>query len=152
MIIHRFLFWFLFLETAVTHAFPCYFTLAKGDCWLNYQVTVKVMDAATNKMITEVSLPQGKLWERQAFNCAPGSQLYYTASFSPAIWSGDEKKIWRTKRFKNLPLAPQITEAAWNIEACYPTEFAGLPIPSQAKNDCPCDFSKIPAPQLPSPK
>lgn len=128
----------------IVFAFPCYFTLVKGQCWLNYDVSVKVMDANTEKNVAHIIVPKGKLWERTSFQCEPAQRLYYTATFNPEIWAGDSNVVYRTKQYKLLPKAPTVTEAAWNIQACFPDEFSNVPIPIKGSGNCSCDFNKVP--------
>src|SRR5215208_5771496 len=76
-------------------AFPCYFTAAKAPCWLDYEVTINVTDTATSKLVTKAIIPKGKLWERTEFNCTPGQQVGFTATFSPPVWEMNKDKVYR---------------------------------------------------------
>lgn len=142
---YRILLYFLtFCSTSAAYSFPCYFTFVKGDCWKEYHVAIEVIDAVSEKTLATIAVPKGKLWERTTFTCQPKQKLYYKATFSPTIWTGDEHKVYRTKQFNYLPEEIQPKEAAWNIQSCYPQEFAEVPIPPKSTGNCSCDFSTIP--------
>jgi len=86
-------------------AFTCYYTLAKDSCWTNYNVSVDVMDAVTDTVLTTVVVPSGKNWTRQAFDCQPGQKLMYKAIFSPIIWESEKGKVYPAKDYWSLPSA-----------------------------------------------
>lgn len=127
-----------------SYAFNCYFTAAKDNCWLNYSVTISVIDAKTNKTLQTVVIGAGEPWQRIQFNCQPGQNLNFQASFFPVFWQGDEGKTYSAKQYKLLPSSPNAGQTAWNVSICYSGDFAGVPIPPQATGNCGCDFKSIP--------
>jgi hypothetical protein len=79
-------------------AITCYYTLAKDNCWLNYNVTVNVMDAMSTKVLTTVSVPAGQAWARVTFPCETnGQKLIYSAQFTPFIWESEKGKVYSAK-------------------------------------------------------
>lgn len=80
------------LLSSQTHAMKCYITMAKGNCWKNYDLSVDVVDANTSKKLATVVVFENRLWNRQAFECAAGQTLSMVATFSPIFWEGDESK------------------------------------------------------------
>ena len=125
-------------------AFTCYYTLAKDSCWIRYNVTVEVIDATTSKILTTVTVPEGKYWTRTTFNCDTGQKLMYRAQFSPVIWDADKGSIYYAKNYLSLPNSLNSGDSAWNISVCYPSDFSQVPFPPDAANNCTCDFSTIP--------
>ena len=126
-------------------AFPCFFTLAKDNCWINYDVTVLVIDVQSQQQILSVTIPKGKAWVREPFVCQPNQKLDYTATFSPIIWEGSEGVIYKAQHYWMLPAAPTAIQKAWEIPVCYPSAFSEVPYPPTASGHCKCDFTSIPA-------
>lgn len=120
-------------------AFPCYFTLIKDNCWLNYDVTVQVTDASTGKPVTSVEVPKGSTWERISFTCQAGQKFNYSAVFKPEIWQGAADKVYTATHYWFLPDSPKPTEAAWDIQVCFPKNFSGVPIPDKSTGNCACE-------------
>ena len=125
-------------------AITCYYTLAKENCWLKYNVTVDVMDASTNKVLTTVTVPAGKLWTRVVFPCQAAQKLMYSAHFTPVIWESEKGKVYSAKNYWSLPAAINPGDTAWNVSVCYPMDFSQIPLPPEATNSCTCDFKSIP--------
>jgi hypothetical protein len=125
-------------------SFNCYFTLAKDNCWLKYNVTVEVMDALTTKVVTTISIPSGQPWARQAFTCQAAQKFMYHAQFTPVIWESEKGKVYSAKEFWSLPEEIKPGDKAWNVSVCYPKNFAEVPMPPEATNHCTCDFTSIP--------
>lgn len=126
-------------------AFSCFYTAVKADCWLNYEVTIKILDVADNSLLATAVIPKGKLWARVPFTCNFAQQLNYSATFQPTIWQGQENKVYGVQHYLHLPASAKATEKAWNIPVCFPQAFAEVPIPPQATANCTCDFKSIPA-------
>lgn len=125
-------------------AFPCFFTLAKDNCWINYDVTVVVVDSKSQQPILSVNIPKGKSWVREPFVCQPGQELEYSATFSPVIWEKSEGTVYKALHYWVLPDAPMAQQKAWDIPVCYPSAFSEVPYPPTATGHCRCDFSNIP--------
>ncbi len=125
-------------------AFPCYFTLAKSNCWANYDVKVDVLDAVSRKILTTVQVAKGQTWTRQSFNCQPGQKLIYFASFQPSFWQSEKGKTYAALRFWALPSTVTEKDSAWEIPVCYPDAFSAVPFPPDAAGDCKCDLGSIP--------
>lgn len=133
------------LFTGPLWAITCYFTLAKDNCWLKYNVTVDVLDAMSAKVLTSITVPAGKSWERVTFPCEIGGQkLMYHAQFTPSFWEGDTGKVYTAKNYWSLPAGIKPGDSAWNVSVCYPADFSEVPYPPDAKGTCRCDFSPIP--------
>lgn len=130
--------------TAPSWSFNCYLTLAKDNCWQKYNVTVQVVDTATGKEVTHLTVPAGKAWERQEFTCDKAEKLMYYAQFTPVIWESEKGKIYSAKTYLSLPAEIKSGAKAWNIPVCYSADFAQVPMPPEATNSCQCDFSSIP--------
>ena len=126
------------------HAFTCYLTLVKDSCWKNYTVHVDVIDANVDKVLTSISVPAGKVWNRIEFECQPSLKMLYAATFSPIFWESDKGKKFYAKRYWTLPDAPKPNESAWDIRVCYPERFSEVPFPPDAIGNCTCDYTDIP--------
>lgn len=127
-------------------SFTCYYTLAKDSCWTNYNVSVEVQDASTLKSLLTLDVPAGKQWGRGSFECNPMQSLVYIAQFSPVFWQNDKGKTYSALRNWVLPQKINPGELAWTIPVCYPADFSQVPLPPDAKGNCKCDFTNIPAP------
>ena len=125
--------------------FTCYFTLAKDSCWISYNVSVDVLDAQTDRVLTTVEVPAAKAWTRQAFTCDASQKLMYKARFTPAFWKSETGKIYSAQNYWSLPAAINTGDTAWNISVCYPADFSEVPFPPDAKGNCRCDFTVIPS-------
>lgn len=125
-------------------AFNCYLTVAKGSCWTKYKVNLEVIDSRTSKVLTTVTIPEGKDWAREAFVCEPSQQITYNAHFTPYAWAQDEDKAYKPYKLLTLPDKSKPEEKAWLISACFPADFSGVPYPLEAGQHCACDFSVIP--------
>lgn len=130
--------------SAQSEAFTCYYTLAKDNCWKSYEVSVDVLDGTTGRILTTVTVPKDKLWERQTFSCEASQTLVYSARFSPIFWETDKGKVYASTRSWPLPRVINPGDSAWNVSVCYPADFAAVPMPPQATSDCKCDFESIP--------
>lgn len=134
-----------FICTSPLWALTCYYTLAKENCWLKYNVTVQVTDAANDKLLATVTVPAGQLWTRVTFPCeTTGQKLMYKAQFSPVIWESERGKIYPARNFWSLPNKVNPGDSAWNVSVCYPTDFSQVPMPPEATGHCKCDFDSIP--------
>ena len=136
------------LVTINAHAFPCFITVAKDSCWTNYDVTVRVIDAHTNQQFGQIILPKGKSVAVLSFQCDPSQVFMLNAQFSPIIWQNDAGKMYSSQSYLTLPSAVKPGEVGWNFSTCYPSDFAGVPMPPTATNSCKCDFSSAPKPTL----
>lgn len=125
-------------------AFPCFLTMVKDNCWANYNLTVVVTNAATGKLITTVIVPQGQSWTRQQFTCQPADTLSLSATFTPVFWENDKGKIYAAQHNWTFPQTIAAGDTAWNINVCYPLEFAEVPLPPEAGSNCKCDMDNIP--------
>lgn len=130
---------------AQVQAFPCYITMVKDKCWVDYDVSVNVVDVMNEKLITTMLIPVGKSWERFQFSCNERQTVLFKATFSPAIWESDEDKVYYGKRFWSFPDEIREGHTAWNMTICYPEHFAGTPSPVYLPGGCGCDTSGIPA-------
>ncbi len=127
-----------------TWAFPCFVTLVKDSCWIDYNVTVTVMNAQTGKQVASLIAPQSQSWVRQSFTCQPGDSLTFSAIFTPVFWESDKGKVYPGQSNWQLPQEIKKTEAAWNINICYPSEFSEVPLPPEANGSCKCITDNIP--------
>ncbi|MFJ1268278.1 hypothetical protein ACD661_06895 [Legionella lytica] len=126
-------------------AITCYYTLAKDNCWLKYDVTVEVLDAISAKELTTITVPAGQAWGRVTFPCETnGQKLMYRARYSPYFWESEKGKVYSAKNYWSLPNEVKPGDSAWNVSVCYPSDFAAVPLPPEATNNCQCDFSNIP--------
>lgn len=132
------------LFCANAYAFPCFITLAKDSCWINYNVTVVVVDGITNQNITTITIPKGQAWARQSFSCQPAQKFMYLATFTPLIWEKDARKVYRAQRFWSMPGSIEPGVTAWNIPVCFSHDFSETPLPPDSTGNCMCDFSTVP--------
>ncbi|MBA4697549.1 MAG: hypothetical protein H2069_09215 [Legionella sp.] len=131
----------------LSFAFPCFFTVAKDNCWEKYSVRVSITDTKTNKEIATIDIPQGKLWGRVSLECQPSQQFLYKATFEPSFWQNDTGKVYQAKQYWSLPNVVGKEDKGWEVPICFPNAFAEVPFPPGASGDCHCDFQSIPAPQ-----
>ncbi|MGC1182370.1 hypothetical protein [Legionella sp.] len=126
-------------------AITCYYTLAKDNCWIKYNVTVQVVDTSTDEVLTTVTVPAGKSWARVTFPCKTnGQKLIYKAQFTPPIWESEKGHVYTAKNYWSLPKVVNPGDSAWNVSVCYPSDFSEVPYPPEATGNCKCDFSSIP--------
>lgn len=137
-----YLFCILFTISCTTFAFPCYLTVIKSACWNDYKVNVRMLDVTNEKVLATTQIPEDIFWARESFECTPKQTFRFETQFSPAIWQGDEGKVYKGKRYWSLPASTE-NAAAWNMTLCYPDDFAGLPSPDNAIK-CGCDKSLAP--------
>lgn len=130
--------------TSQVYAFQCYLTLVKDSCWTNYDVKVTAINAKNNTTVTQVEVPKGKSWTRQAFDCEPAMRLMYKATFAPEFWESDQGKVYSAIRYWTLPGEIKKDQSAWDIPVCFPSAFSAVPFPPDATNNCKCDFFSIP--------
>jgi hypothetical protein len=130
-------------------AFPCFITLVKDSCWVKYNVTVDVINAADNSVLLTISLPKGKKWSRKSFDAETKQRFMLRARFEPAFWETEAGTEYFAKRYWSLPEVIEGETMAWNVGACYPEDFASVPMPPDAGSDCTCDRREIPAPKAP---
>lgn len=140
-----YLFIIIFSQRAL--AFNCYITMVKDSCWTDYNLTVTVRDANNNNELTQIIVPKGQSWGRQAFSCEKGQTLALTAQFDPIFWSTDEGKIFPGQRYWKLPDNIESGISGWNVTVCYPKWFANVPTPPTATSNCKCNTDNLP--QLP---
>jgi len=142
----RFILPVLLLVTSQANAFKCYITAVKDSCWNDFNVTIKIIDYATNKLVVDdLVIPKGKSWARNSFECTPKEAMIYKANYSPAIWKGQEQKVYTSKRIWYLPKKVGKEEVAWNIPICYGRDFSQVPLPPKVSGNCKCDFDAVPA-------
>ncbi len=125
-------------------AFPCFVTIVKDNCWLNYNLNVDVTNADTGKSIMKIIVPQGQAWVRQPFVCQTAETLSLTATFDPVIWESQADKVYTGKHYWGLPKAILKGHAGWNVTVCFSKDFAEVPLPPDAPGKCECDLKSIP--------
>lgn len=130
--------------TVFAHAFPCYITVVKDSCWTKYNVSVNVIDSSHEKSIMTVEVPKGKSWSRQLFACEPQQTLTFIGSFNPVFWKDDVGKTYPAHRSWSLPEEIASGDTAWNINVCYPNDFASVPLPPDASGNCKCNMEIVP--------
>ena len=133
------------LLSTSSYAFKCFITAAKDSCWLDFNVTIYVIDLDSGKNLATISIPKGKAWTRVETQCNPSQELKMQADFNPVFWQSDEGKNYKAKQYWQLPTTIKPGEAAWNLNICYPANFAQVPLPPSAGSNCTCDFTKIPS-------
>lgn len=124
-------------------AFPCYVTVVKDSCWLNYNVTITVSDMVTQQVVTNVLIPKGQTWARGEFTCQANQKFLYVASFLPVIWQNDAGKTYRGLRSWGLPVEFDPAAVAWELKLCYAADFSETPLPVEAEGNCQCDFTQV---------
>jgi len=134
--------WFIVTNAS---AVSCFLTMLKDNCWQDYDVTVNAVDTKTHQTVTQIVIPKGKSWARQAFVCSASQIFEFQATFSPVIWADQKDRVYSSQRYWQLPAALSKGTAAWNIVMCYGQDFANLPLPPTATSHCACDASQVPA-------
>lgn len=124
-------------------AFTCYFTVVKDSCWTDFDLKVTALDTRDKSVLTTAVIPAKQSWTRTSFDCNPGQQLEYNAIFSPTFWENDKDKIFRSKKYRLLNSKIEPTDVAWDIQVCFPEEFAEVPFPPKGDKNCRCDFSLV---------
>lgn len=124
-------------------AIPCFVTMVKGSCWEKYTVDVDVIDAESDQVLMTISIPKGTSWIRQSFEAQTKQRFMLRATFTPVFWKTGEGKQYFAKRYWSLPESIN-GEVAWNVGACFPGDFSGVPTPPEAGSDCSCDRREIP--------
>lgn len=133
-----------FLLASVSWAFPCYLTVAKDNCWSDYEVSIDVIDSANGANVRTVSIPKNKQWARVLMDCHTSEKFMYIAQFSPIFWASDKGKKYMAKHYWSLPDKIHPQDTAWTLSVCFADDFSLVPAPPQAVAKCVCDFSKLP--------
>ena len=141
---YLYIFPLMVLLVSSSFAFKCYITLAKGSCWKNYDVNVYISGSSANDKTMKVTIPKGKLWTRQAFECQPKDFLRLSADFSPVFWSSDEGRKYNAKDYWSLPDSVRPGEKAWSVSFCFAEQFSEVPMPPDSTDSCLCDMQNIP--------
>lgn len=131
--------------TMTSWSMTCELTLAKDSCWTKYNVTVNILDPEAQKNLGSIAIPAGQQWSKTRFTCNPGEKLIFSAGFSPQFWENDPDRTYMAAHYWSLPEKINTDETAWTMSLCYPQDFSLVPYPPDAKGNCACDFSKIPA-------
>lgn len=126
------------------HAFPCYITMMKDNCWTAYDVNVDLIDVATEQVIASMSIPKGKSWDRKEIVCQPKQVVKLKAKFSPDIWVKDKGREYVGKRFWSFPEQINQGDAAWNMVLCFSRDIQDVPLPPDVSGQCACDAKDIP--------
>ena len=108
-----------------------------------------VTDANTGKALSDLTVFEGKSWQRQEFSCTPGQTIALTAKFSPEFWAGDEHKTFPGQRYWKLPDKIKPGDIGWNVTVCFPKYFSDVPTPPHATSNCRCEVDKIPTIDVP---
>lgn len=137
-----------FCWIAQSHAYPCYITIAKDNCWSKYNVSVEAIDVTNEKVLAKMTMPKGTSWARQKIDCQGGQTVMFKATFSPVFWEEDEGKVYAGKRYWSFPEKIAQGEAALNMRVCFTTDFAEVSLPPDASGHCACDMASIPAIKL----
>lgn len=132
----------LFAEGAL--AFPCFITMVKDSCWTDYTVTIEVLDAEKDNILTTIVIPKGESWSRGRFEARPKHHFMLRAKFEPAFWAADAGKMYYAAHYWILPDAVQGKTTALHISACYPEGFSGVPLPPKADSTCACPKPDMP--------
>lgn len=134
-----------FLVSSQIWAVQCYFTIAKSDCWKDYDVDVTIMDTNTEEVVQTAHIAKNSPYTRVNFECNPKQIFSVYAQFSPTIWTQDKNKKYSGVRFWAMPETAPQPGTIWGIDICYPTQFSDLPLPKTTISDCSCNFEAIPA-------
>ena len=125
-------------------AMPCFVTLVKDSCWLSYNVTIEVLQADTNKKISQFVIPQGTAWGRQSFDCKPGDTLKFSSSFYPVFWKNDENKVYLSQSNWQLPTSGGNKNQGVALQLCFSKDFIEVPFPPTGTSTCVCKTDDIP--------
>ena len=139
---------FCFILSTASFAYPCYIMLVKDSCWTDYDVSISIIDTTKDTPKGHVSVAAGKSWGREKFDCEPKEVLLFAAKFSPVFWGNSEEKVYNAQRYWSLPESILPGQSAWTINLCYPKDFAEVPLPPTANNQCACSMEGIPAVDL----
>ena len=126
------------------HAFPCFITLVKDNCWTDYDVDVTVINVLNEKVLATINIPKGESWVRHELVCEPKQTVMFRAVFSPVFWESDAKKVYFAKRYWSFPEKIDKGAGAWNMNICFTQHFAAVPIPPEGSGRCACDMASIP--------
>jgi hypothetical protein len=140
----RFCFMSLLSLSFQIHAVDCHVTFVKDKCWKDYQVNLKIIDMSNQSNLLGVELAPGKMWDRKKIDCQPGKILNKSATYSPVIWEGDEKREFYGVSQISLPTVAPADGKVWAIDVCFPGDFAKVPSPPGDVTNCGCDKSNIP--------
>lgn len=127
------------------HAFPCYITMVKDNCWLNYNVNVDIVDVSTEKVVATMTIPEGKPWDRKEIACQPKQTVKLKATYSPAFWAKEAGKFYYGKREWSFPEEIKKGDAAWNMILCFASDIEEVSLPPEVSGPCVCDMKDIPA-------
>ena len=125
----------------------CFLALAKDSCWTNYEVKLAVTDTATGLVVANIDVPKNRTWVRVKFPCKSEQTLSFKAQYSPVIWQGTEGQQYSAQNYWQLSMESSKTQAQ-SLNVCFGRDFSEVPTPVNAKSQCVCNMSSIPAVKL----
>ena len=134
---------------AVKKKLICLLEVAKGSCWKNYDVTIKIVNLTKHKIKRTLKLPpatkdsKSVFSKKMEFPCETLDTFSLFATFKPAIW---EENIGKDKEYQSIKLWPvpgiiQEDTQKWLIQICFPDAFHSIPNPPDYTGQCDCKFT-----------
>lgn len=121
--------------------FTCQMHVAKGKCWRDFDVVVRVLDATSEQVLADAALGKNIMAVKKDFPCKPLQPITFNASYAPELWQGDSDRRFYAKGRWSTPAELSKDAKAWVIKICYPAQFTQLPLPKSFGEGCACDFT-----------
>ena len=120
----------------------CYLEFVKSDCWNDYKVELKLLDALTLKEQQNFNISMNTQSIKVPFACSANQQLSFQASFNPPIWEDQIDTWYQSNKIYNVPSDIDSSPNIWTVEVCFATDFNGVPLPPHnSMGSCSCQFS-----------
>lgn len=114
----------------------CYVQINKPSAWANYDVTVRMYNFSDDDLLATYDLPKASagnksvLSLKKSFDCTKYDVVFFSASFSPAIWQNQTNQSYHGKLIYNLQT--QIMSGATGqttliVPINFPDDFLNVP-------------------------
>lgn len=118
--------------------FPCVLQVSKNTCWKDYDVKVSAKMQEDSKELIALTIAKDKDSATGTWKCKPNDQFFLNSSFAPAVWKEEEGKSYRSSKVYQVPESVEAKAESWNVSACFPDDFAQVPMPDKEMKNCGC--------------
>jgi len=119
----------------------CYLEFVKADCWNDYKVELKLIDASNLKEQQHFNLSMNTQSIKVPFPCSANQQIAFKASFNPPIWDNQIDTWYQGNKIYNVPSDIDSDQSIWTVNVCFATDFTRVSLPPQSsRGSCSCQF------------
>ena len=107
-------------ETPAEEVIPCEILAVKNTCWQNFKVDFSFKDAISLKEVHKFSIDKDKFQHKVKLNCVKNAARMFVTNFSPAIWQGDLKRRFHSKKIWQIPDSLPKNKSTYQIKILLP--------------------------------